>query len=283
MRVASSTRKLQSYWPGAEHDGYTATPVRLDGQGLGEDYEELIRGPQISWLVEYGYLKPFEVYAIPSGIDLKQCRVVCGDYTRASQNDAIRKSTVFGDVVKYWQLYGRDGGHISFWPSIEAAEHAADQVSSWQVLHSKLPADKITKRIAALEAGSIDSLATVDMVGEGLDIQGIASASRCRGTKSLGLWMQQNGRPNRGGDGVARIINHVDDWREHRHGMPDDHREWSLQGRGQAPRRGRRPFGLGLPGMLGDQSLAGAILPSLRRRRNRARSSSSNSARPSSS
>ncbi|MGI9507591.1 MAG: hypothetical protein ACR2RE_31515, partial [Geminicoccaceae bacterium] len=65
---------------------------------------------------------------------------------------------------------------------------------------------------------------------EGLDIAGVCSISRCRSTKSLGLVMQQNGRPNRGGEGVARIFNHVDDWREHGHGFPDDDREWSLKG-----------------------------------------------------
>ena len=221
--------KTFDFWPDAEHDGYTATPIRLDGQGLDDCYDQLICGPQYRELIDDGYLKPFEMYAIPSGIDIKSLKVVGGDYSRASQNDAIRKSTIFGDVVDTWLRMGRDGPHLSFWPSVEAAEHAAEQVPSWKPLHSKLSVDPFDL-IRELEAGNIDSLCTVDMVSEGLDIAGVCSISRCRSSKSLGLVMQQNGRPNRGGEGVARIFNHVDDWREHRHGMPDDHREWSLQG-----------------------------------------------------
>jgi DNA repair protein RadD len=53
--------------------------------------------------------------------------------------------------------------------------------------------------------------------------------SLCRPTASLTVYLQQAGRCNRGGEGVALIVDHVANWS--RHGLPDDDREWTLAGR----------------------------------------------------
>lgn len=210
-------------------EGFTATPQRTDGQGLDEYYDDLICGPQYGELIRDGYLKPFELYSIPSNFEASNCKILAGEYSQASQNDAIRKSTIFGDAVEHWRRHCRGGGHVSFWPSIEAAEHASDQCKDWYVLHSKLPDDEIKSRIDGLKTGSIASLVTIDMVGEGLNIPGMESASLCRLTTSLILFLQWCGRCNRGGDGVAKIMDHGQNWK--RHGLPDDDREWSLKGK----------------------------------------------------
>jgi len=230
--TSNTYKKVIGYWPEAEVDGYTATPLRLDGQGLDDVSDELICGPQYRELIDGEFLKPFEVYSIPNGLRAKDCKANRSEYTIASQNDVLRYSTIFGDLVENWKRYGRDGGHISFLPSIEAAEHACENVSGWEPIHSKLPKKVIEDRIAAIESGSLLSLANVDLVGEGLSVDNITAISRCRMTKSLSLYLQQCGRPNRcGPPGVARIISHVDDWRVNYHGLPDDDREWSLEGR----------------------------------------------------
>jgi superfamily II DNA or RNA helicase len=67
------------------------------------------------------------------------------------------------------------------------------------------------------------------MIGEGLDVPGLASVSLCRPTKSLTIYMQQAGRCNRGGEGIARVMDHVQNHAIH--GLPDDDREWTLEGR----------------------------------------------------
>lgn len=226
---SATYRKILEAWDGATIVGLTATPQRLDGQGLDIVADDLICGPQYKWLIEQGHLKPFEVYSVPSNADWSNVRTLAGEYRKGNVKDAIRKSTIFGDVVDHWKRLGRDGGHASFWSSIEEAEHAAEQVKGWHALHSKLPKEKIKQLIDGLRSGSVESLASVGMIGEGLDVPGLASASLCRKTKSLTVYMQQCGRPNRGGEGVARIFDHVENWREH--GLPDDDRQWTLKGR----------------------------------------------------
>lgn len=227
--ISPTYQRILNAWPDAEVLLYTATPQRLDGQGLEAVADDLICGPQYRELIAGGYLKPFEVYSVPSDLDLSQCRVLAGDYRKGDVNDAIRKSSIFGDVAEHWRRLGRDGGHASFWPSIEAAEHAAVSVPGWHALHSKMPKEQIRSLIAGLRSGSVESLATVGMIGEGLDVPGLASVSLCRPTQSLTVYMQQSGRCNRGGSGVARVLDHVGNWQ--RHGLPDDDRTWSLKGR----------------------------------------------------
>jgi len=227
--VSPTYRKILEAWDGATVVGMTATPRRLDGQGLESVADELICGPQYRDLIDQGYLKPFEVYSVPSNVDLTGVRTIAGEYQKGDVKDAIRKSTIFGDVVDHWKRLGRDGGHASFWSSIEEAEQAAEQVKGWHALHSKLSKDRIRQLIDGLRTGSVESLASVGMIGEGLDVPGLASVSLCRPTKSLTIYLQQSGRCNRGGQGVARVFDHVQNWREH--GLPDDDREWSLKGR----------------------------------------------------
>ena len=227
--VSPTYQRILDRWPTARVFGYTATPQRLDGQGLDQVADALICGPSYRELITSGYLKPFEHYSIPSDLDLTGCRVLANDYRKGDINQAVRKSTMFGDVVEHWRRLGRDGGHASFWPSIEAAEEAASRAPGWHALHSKMPREQVRALIAGLRAGTVESLCSVGMIGEGLDVPGLASVSLCRPTKSLTVYLQQSGRCNRGGPGVARVLDHVGNWRDL--GLPDDDREWTLAGR----------------------------------------------------
>lgn len=232
--VSPTYRSILSRWPDARVFGFTATPARLDGQGLGDDFDEMICGPGYQQLIADGWLKPFELVSVPSGVDMTGARMLGGDFRREDVKRAVRRSTIFGDVVEHYLRECRSlGGHASFWPSIETAVEGAERFRARGVachaLHSKMPQERVGDLIAGLRSGSVESLAVVDMLGEGLDIPGLASVSCCRSTASLTIALQQWGRCNRGGSGIARIMDHVANWQ--RHGLPDDDREWTLAGR----------------------------------------------------
>jgi superfamily II DNA or RNA helicase len=74
-------------------------------------------------------------------------------------------------------------------------------------------------------------LVTVDVVSEGFDIPAAGCAILLRPTQSLGLYLQQVGRVLRPAPGKAAaiVLDHVGN--VHRHGWPDDPREWSLDDR----------------------------------------------------
>lgn len=63
--LAPSYRKIYEAFPNAYCVGVTATPVRLNGGGLGEVNDCLIMGPTVKELIGRGCLAPFDYYAPP--------------------------------------------------------------------------------------------------------------------------------------------------------------------------------------------------------------------------
>ena len=61
--VAGSWSDILKHYSQATRIGVTATPIRLDGRGLGSKFTNLITGPTIPELVDKGYLCPHKVFA----------------------------------------------------------------------------------------------------------------------------------------------------------------------------------------------------------------------------
>ena len=92
--------------------------------------------------------------------------------------------------------------------------------------------------VQAYQKGEIHVLTSCDLVSEGFDCPGIEVGISLRPTASTGLWIQQVGRCLRTFDGKQRaiILDHAGNTL--RHGLPTDDREWTLEGRERASRRG---------------------------------------------
>ena len=71
--VAGTWAKVLEHHQGGHVLGVTATPERLDGRGLGDQFETLIEGPDAAWLTEQGFLVSARIFA-PPGIDLSAVR-----------------------------------------------------------------------------------------------------------------------------------------------------------------------------------------------------------------
>ena len=82
--VTSQTyiRILNSY-PKAFSLGVTATPLRLDGRGLGLMYDEMIEGPNARWLTDNGYLAKIKAF-VPPGINTEGMKHQHGDFAKAA-------------------------------------------------------------------------------------------------------------------------------------------------------------------------------------------------------
>src|SRR5690606_28209011 len=85
--------------------------------------------------------------------------------------------------------------------------------------------------IAGLGDGRIQILTSCEIVSEGTDIPIVGAAIFLRPTRSLGMYLQQGGRVLRPYEGkeCAYILDHVGN--SLRHGLLEDDREWSLEGR----------------------------------------------------
>jgi superfamily II DNA or RNA helicase len=98
------------------------------------------------------------------------------------------------------------------------------------------PTQEREQAIRDLGTGRLQVLVSVDVISEGTDVPSVGAAILLRPTQSEGLYLQQVGRVLRPAPGKthALILDHVGN--VHRHGFPDDHRNWTLTDR---ERRGR--------------------------------------------
>lgn len=227
---AGSWQRVLDYWPDAFRLGVTATPCRLDGRGLASAFDQLVLGPSVSDLISAGFLSPARIYAPPVVADLTGLRRRAGDYAADQAATAMDRPTVTGDAIAHYTRLASGQRAIAFCCSIDHACHVAASfnaagISAATLLGNTPDRDAV---VAAFDAGSVQILVTVDVVSEGFDIPAASCAILLRPTQSLGLYLQQVGRVLRPAPGksAAIVLDHVGN--VHRHGFPDDLREWSL-------------------------------------------------------
>ena len=236
--TAGTWRKILAQWPAARVLGVTATPCRSDGAGLGDVFDALVEGPQIDELIGLGHLVPPVVYAPPGAPDLTGVRRRGGDYDATALAQAVDTAAFTGSAVAHYARLVAGAPAVAFCANVAHARHVAEEFRSagWRAesLDGTM-ADSDRKRlIDQLGRGDLNVLTSCDIVSEGTDIPVIAAAILLRPTQSTGLYLQQVGRALRTSPGKDRavIIDHVNN--SGRHGMPDDRREWSLDGDGAA-------------------------------------------------
>jgi len=236
--AAGSWRKIIDAWPNAKMIGLTATPCRLDGKGLDDIFEDLVIGPSIRELIDGGHLADYRVYAPPigqGGIDTSGIKTRAGDYAKDQLAAAVDKPTITGDAVQHYLRLCSGRRAIVFCVSIDHSKHVAASFRNAGVRAEHLDGgDSMQRRervIAAFARGEVKVLSAVDLFQEGLDIPGAEAAIILRPTQSLGMYLQMVGRVLRAAEGKdkAIILDHANCVL--RHGLPDDDREWTLQGR----------------------------------------------------
>lgn len=232
--TAGSWRKVIDYFPMAKVLGVTATPIRGDGKGLNSMFDCLVMGPQISELIDMGFLVKPVIYAPPKKIDLSEVKIVRGDYDKQEIVNIMDKPTITGDAVQHYKKLCSGVPAVVFCVSVIHAENVAEQFrlagyTSYSVDGSM--DDSVRSRILnGLGDGSIQVVTSCDLISEGTDIPAIGCAILLRPTYSKSLYLQQVGRALRISKGKkeAIILDHVGNVMEH--GFPDDEQQWTLDG-----------------------------------------------------
>lgn len=229
--LAASYKRIYDAFPKAYRVGVTATPVRLNGDGLGDVNDHLIIGVSAKWLIQNRFLAPYDYYA-PDVADLTGIHVRKGEYDAAEIESRMMRSTIYGEVISHYQKLGRGEKAICYCATIKHSEAIAAAFSAAGIpavhLDGETPKAERAKIITAFRSGKIRVLCNVDLISEGFDVPDCGCAILLRPTKSLTLYIQQSMRCMRYlPDKKAIIIDHVGNYA--RHGMPDDDREWTLE------------------------------------------------------
>ena len=225
-------------WPDARLLPVTATPCRTDGRGLGIGSggfaDDLLKGPSMAWLIENGFLSPYRIFAPPTALDMTGVRTRAGDYAKDDLDRAMDKPVITGSALEHYRRLADGRRAVAFCVSVQHAEHVAAEFNAAGIraesLDGTMDATEREARINRFSAGETLILTSADLISEGVDIPAIEVAILLRPTQSLALYLQQVGRALRTfpGKTEAIILDHVGAVRQH--GLPDEDREWSLDG-----------------------------------------------------
>jgi superfamily II DNA or RNA helicase len=235
--------KLREIFPNARFIGFTATPVRHDGQSLhiekGGLFERLIQAEalqkdSVRTLSARGYLSDFKVYSFDGGFDKKKLSIRCGEYTQQSLELIItsKGGVIVGDAVREYKKRALGKQAVAMCVSIKNAEETARKFREDGIpaacISSKMTASEVSRITDLFLARQIQVLCNVDMIGEGFDMPGIEVLIMLRKTASFVSFRQWIGRALRPlpMKDYAIIHDHVGNVLEH--GNPDEHTEWNL-------------------------------------------------------
>jgi superfamily II DNA or RNA helicase len=232
---AGSWKKVTDHYAGSKVLGVTATPERLDGKGLKDTFECLVRGPEVFDLIAQGFLAKPRYFA-PTGFDpeAQGIKKRGGDYDKEALETAVLKSTITGDAVKHYRKIADGQPAVVFCVTIEHAKRVAAEFSAegynFKVIDGTLEASERKQLVKDLGEGRINGLVSCEIISEGFDLPIVTAAILLRPTQSLSLYLQQVGRVLRPSPGKdhAIILDHVGNI--HRHGVAEAYRDWSLEG-----------------------------------------------------
>lgn len=230
--LAKSYKTIYEYFADVPRLGFTATPVRLNGSGLGDVNDLLIEGVSVDWLIKNKRLTPYKYYA-PALIDTSILKMnSMSEFSKGSIDKALEQKAIYGDVIKHYQKLADGEQAIVYCHSIESSMKTAElfKEAGYQSAHidgktNKQERDDIIEKFRNHD---IQILTNVDLIGEGFDVPDCSTVIMLRPTKSLSLFIQQAMRgmrykPNK----ISTIIDHVGNVNEH--GLPNMPRKWSLK------------------------------------------------------
>jgi superfamily II DNA or RNA helicase len=239
--TAGSWRKVIAHHSQARVLGVTATPQRLDGRGLKDVFDDLIRGPEVADLIEGGHLAPPVYFAPPIVADLSHIGTRGGDFAQEELAEEMDKPMITGDAVEHYSRICRGAPAVAFCCSVKHAQHVAEQFNAAGYKAATIDGtmDREARRevVRALGDGRLHVLTSCEIINEGFDLPLVTAAILLRPTKSLGLHLQQIGRVLRPAPGKAKaiILDHVGNLS--RHGFAEDIRDWTLEGRKKKKRK----------------------------------------------
>ena len=230
--LAKTYKDIYKYYSNVPRLGFTATPWRMSGAGLGEIYDDMVEGPDVKWLIDHHYLADYTYYSANEIDKTKLKKSSNGDYTKESIDDSFA-SVIYGDIIKNYREYADGKQAIVYAYSVEFSKKVVQEFNDAGI--SAVHADATTNSnerdqiMADFKNDKFKILSNVDLVGEGFNVPDVSVIILLRPTKSLVVYLQQSMRGMRYKPGKhSMIIDHVANVFEH--GLPDEKREWSLKG-----------------------------------------------------
>lgn len=228
---ATSYKKIIDYFPNAYKLLFTGTPIRLDGSGFDDIAEAIVLGKSVKWLQEHGRIAPFKYYA-PLMINESALKKRAGEFTKGSVDETM-KTVIYGDVIKHYEKLAKGKQAIVYTHSVEVSENVSKAFNEAGynsiAVSGKTPREARETAMRAFRNGDLKIMVNCELFTEGIDLPNVDVCIMLRPTQSLSLYLQFAMRALNPREGkTAIIIDHVGN--VERFGLPNQDREWSLQG-----------------------------------------------------
>jgi superfamily II DNA or RNA helicase len=200
--VANSYRGIINYFEPKILLGLTATPERMDGGDIQEDFHNRIAAEiRLPEALNRKLLCPFQYFGISDSIDLTNVSWVRGKYLASELSSLYTKNDIrVGEIVNALKKYTKDINDVRALGFCVTMEHAKFMAEKFTLIGLK--ADYLTSENnqnrdyvrTNLLNKDINYLFVVDIFNEGVDIPEIDTVLFLRPTESLTIFLQQLGR-----------------------------------------------------------------------------------------
>lgn len=222
---------LDEYKEGSISIGWTATPVRGDGKGLGRHYDYMVLAPSMQELIDMGYLVP-PIYYAPTIPDLTGVQVRRGDYVEGQLEKVMDQREAVGDILTNWQRISPDRRTIVFAAGVRHSMHIAEQFCEAGIraehVDGTTPVKDREEILDRVRSGETQVISNCMVLTEGFDCPELSCCVLARPTRNVGLFIQMAGRVLRThpDKSDAIIIDHSGNIYEH--GFLEDDKGWRL-------------------------------------------------------
>jgi DNA repair protein RadD len=215
--------------------GFTATPARKSGRGLGAVFDSLIPGPSVRELIAAGMLVRPRIFNSPIVSDAELEAVpkdAANDYQPKALAALLSRPKLVGDVVQNWLRIAAGKRTLCF--AVNKA-HGAQLVQEFlqagvaaELLTDADPESTREEVIARLESGQTQVLCNCFLMSYGVDLPTVECIVLARPTRSVVMFLQMVGRGMRPAPGKSDFL-----LVDHGHvveslGLPHAARDWSL-------------------------------------------------------
>jgi superfamily II DNA or RNA helicase/HKD family nuclease len=187
--------------------GLTATPERMDGGDITEDFDGRIAAEiRLPEALNRKLLCPFQYFGVTDQIDLRQVnwkngKYDAGELTRIFTADHIEARQRVQSILDALERYCTDPAAVRTLGFCVTKEHARYMAEAFQkagyqadVLLGDTPRDEREAMRSRLREGKLNYLFVVDVFNEGVDIPEVDTVLFLRPTESLTVFLQQLGR-----------------------------------------------------------------------------------------
>lgn len=210
--VASTFREVSARYPAAFHLGLTATPERADRTGLGDVFQRLVAPVSLPELIAAGHLVPCDVIG-PSRVT---------DTLSMDPADAVER-------------FSKGRQTVVFASNRAECEEITDALNARGIrsafVDGKMPVRRREEALASFAAKTIQVIVNVYVLTEGWDVPETAVCVLARKCGATGTFLQMVGRVLRPAPGKERALLVDLCGVVHQHGLPDEAREYSLDGK----------------------------------------------------